>query len=118
MKTVLKIVLWILVILPAVVLLAVAVFGVHYWLKSHGDTSSVGKTQTKYHMNSEGVKIENIPYDHYIGAMDRPENALVPAISESAGGEANSRAINEAIASLSPGGTVYIPAGEYKIATR
>lgn len=117
MKTVLKIVLWILVILLAVVLLAVAVFGVHYWLKSHGDTSSVGKTQTKYHMNAEGVKIENIPYDHYIGAMDRPENALVPAISESAGSEANSRAINEAIASLSPGGTVYIPAGEYKIST-
>ncbi|MDE5995898.1 MAG: hypothetical protein K2G56_03175, partial [Eubacterium sp.] len=61
----------------------------------------------------------NIPYDEYIKECSFTGKSVTPAVDESANGVENSTVINKAIEDLSQngGGTVVIPAGEYKVST-
>lgn len=104
-------------ILLILVFIIIGIFMMNYYSKTHRNSDTVGKSQTEFTANENGTRIVNIPFDSYITDMDVPVGAIVPKISEKANGEDNSKAINEAIKSLSSGGVVYIPSGEYKVST-
>ena len=71
----------------------------------------------KFTTDPTGSWITNIPYGDYIRPCISAGNCAVPDISPLNSGEGNSKIINEAIEklSLSGGGTLVIPEGEYKI---
>ena len=108
---------YIFVILLFAVVFAAAIFAVNYYFKTHRNTDTLGKTQTEFTADENGTRIANIPFDDYITNMDMPVGSMIPEISENASGEDNSSAINKSIKSLSSGGVVYIPGGEYKVST-
>lgn len=97
--------------------LTVGAFGINFYRKSHANKSTLGKNETKYRLDEGTSRIENIPFEKYIKAEKVPEGAVIPDISETASGEKNSAAINEAISSVQGTGTIYIPKGEYKVST-
>lgn len=100
-----------------VVLIITGAIMIKYYLKTHRNSDTLGRIQTEFSANEQGDRITNIPYDKYIMDMDKPVGAITADIFENATGEQNSSAINKAIASLSSGGVVYIPCGEYKVST-
>ena len=71
----------------------------------------------KYTTDPTGSWITNIPYEGYIRPCAPAGKCVTANISQSASGERNSKIINEEIngLSLSGGGTLVIPEGEYKI---
>lgn len=80
-------------------------------------TKTLGKAPSEYHANENATRITNIPYEKYIKPLKKPSDCVIPEISEELAPEENSRIINECIASLDDGATLYIPSGEYKIST-
>lgn len=116
-KSAKRVILIILAVLCFAAILVLLVFSVRYYMKAHKNKETVGKTDTEFKMNESGTKIANIPYGEYIKDCERPDNAVIPDIKESASGEENSKAINDAVNSLSNGGTVVIPKGEYRVGT-
>lgn len=107
----------ILAVLCFAVISVLLIFSVRYYMKAHKSKETVGKTDTEFKMNESGTKIANIPYDEYIKECKRPDDAVIPDVKESASGDENSKAINDAVNSLSNGGTVVIPKGEYRVGT-
>lgn len=114
MKKAIKILLIILLIL---VLIVSGAFLIKYYLKTHRNTDTIGRTQTEFTADENGTRITNIPFNKYIADAEKPADAVIPEISENASGEDNSKAVNNAIDSLTSGGVVYIPSGEYKVST-
>ncbi len=92
-------------------------FGIDYYKKSHANKATLGRVETKYSVGEDASRIENIPIEKYIKKEKVPKDAIIPDISETASGEENSTAINEAISSVRENRTIYIPDGEYKIST-
>ncbi|MGN1349244.1 MAG: glycoside hydrolase family 28 protein [Acutalibacteraceae bacterium] len=79
---------------------------------------TIGKTETQYKTDKTGSKIENIPFSKYIKNCSLEKEYITAQVNENNSGEENSAAISKAIDALgSEGGTVYIPAGEYKISS-
>lgn len=103
--------------LSAVVIVAVTVFASAYYSKTHRNTDTLGRTETKYVADENGERITNIPFEKYITDTEKPKGAIVPKISENAIGEENSSIINDAIISAKSGDVIYIPSGEYKVST-
>lgn len=94
-------------------------FFVNYEIKTHRSNANLGKVKTLYTTDETASKIANIPYEKYVKECSFTEKAVTPAVDKEAKGEDNSRLINEAIDQLfqNGGGTVVIPAGEYKVST-
>lgn len=108
------------ILIVLLILIAILLgFFIKYEIKAHRNNNTIGAVETAYTTDETLSRIANIPYDEYIKANNAPKDAVTPDIDENAGGEENSRAINRAIAELSDngGGTINIPAGEYKITT-
>lgn len=102
-----------------IIAIIIGAFFCNYFVKSNRSTESVGKAETKYTADETGTFITNIPYDEYIQQCTVEDTAVTPEISADYSGEENSLAVNFAMNSVSEsgGGTVYIPAGEYKVST-
>lgn len=94
-------------------------FFVNYEMKTQRNKSDFGKVDILYTMDETFSKIANIPYDNYVKECIFTGRIVMPAVDKEAKGEENSKIINEAIKNLSHngGGTVVIPAGEYKVST-
>ena len=94
-------------------------FLANYEMKAHRNKANMGKAETLYTADETASKIANIPYNEYVKECSFTGKSVTPAVDESAKGEENSKMINEAIENLSQngGGTVVIPAGEYKVST-
>ena len=113
-----KIMIIVLVILLVILAFPLGFF-VNYEIKSHRNKADLGKVETLYTTDETYSKIANIPYDKYVKECNFTGKSVTPAISEASTGEENSKIINKAIEDLSQngGGTVVIPAGEYKVST-
>ena len=113
-----RIIIIVLVILIVILAFPLGFFA-NYEMKAHRNKANIGKVQTLYTTDETYSKIANIPYDEYVKECSFTGESITPAVDESAKGEENSKMINEAIENLSQngGGTVVIPAGEYKVST-
>lgn len=113
-----KIFLIVLVCVLALILPALAAFGISYKLHTSGSTETLGKEETVYTTKENGCRIANIPYDNYLKDT-KVENGTVPeGLLEENTTEENAAAIEKAIDKAGEtGGTVVIPKGTYKITT-
>ncbi len=115
-----KIFISIVAVILALLLIALAVFGISYAEQTTRDNSTLGKTETKYTADESGHRIANIPYEDYIQEISAPADAVtVSGLSQDAAGEENGLKIQSTIDAVSQngGGTVLIPQGKYKTNT-
>lgn len=113
-----KIFLIVLICIFALVFLTLAAFGISYQLHTSASTEMLGKEETVYTTKDNGCRIANVPYDEYLKEMKTEKPVTPEGLSEKNSPEENSAAIEKAVDEASKtGGTVYIPAGTYKIST-
>lgn len=112
-----KVIITVFVTVLSIVIILLGGFGLNHYIKNHKSLEMTDRIKTKYNTNEEGTRIIDIPFEDYISKDKKPSNTVVPNISENGKGEKNSKAINDAVNSLTSGGVVYIPKGEYKVST-